>query len=127
MTLRIKTILSDIRMSKGVSSHYRKREREFYRQHYLLALWRDIDKVIPNLESSTQRYYQQEDKSKSEYVAELKSHLISLVNRYRKHLPPNNKASKMIHTVLRNLSSVDNHQKAKNYLANLRNTTVTRI
>ena len=91
--------------------HFQRRTREVYRQIYLAEMWKQVAKVLPKLQIATNKYGRRSCPDHSEYVSEVKTHLISILNQYKRFVPPKNRCSNHITNYLQCISQADSYPK----------------
>jgi len=114
-------------MSKVASYKYYKRKNEFYRQYNLSQMWKQTAKVLPKLLRSTQRHGCKVEGNYDEYEADVKTHLVGILNHYKRLLPYNNRCSILIREFLKGIKKTRDYTKAKEQLDNFTLTTLRQV
>jgi len=95
---------------------FQKRTREVYRQFHLAEMWKQTAKILPNLLVATQRFQSRGDSQSTEYLGEMRSHLVGIINQYRRVLPANNRCTRHIQKYLLTLRGGVDSEKSKEQL-----------
>ena len=106
---------------------YHRQARDVYRQVYLAEAWKHTAKSLSSLKQATDRYGRRDSMSQSEYVGEIKSHLVTILNQYRRVLPTRNNCFRIIRDYLKSLQGDVNPAKAKELLHSFTLATLHRV
>jgi hypothetical protein len=90
-------------------------------------MWKQVAKVLPKLQTATNKYGRRSCPDHGEYISEIKTHLICILNQYKRTVPPNNRCSRCVKDYLQCITQSDSYPKTKEQLHNFTITTLRQV